>query len=65
VNAAYDGDICPACSSADTQPFAVIIGPAETYGYQCLDCATLWPVLQSGTLPPALASLAGLTGSGQ
>jgi hypothetical protein len=54
VNAAYDGDICPACSSADTQPFAVIIGPAETYGYQCLDCATIWPVIQAGTLPAAL-----------
>ena len=38
-------DCCPACGSADLQPFAVIVGAAETYGYQCLDCATLWPVL--------------------
>ena len=55
MTAAYDGDICPACGSPDTQPFAVIVGPAETYGYQCLDCATIWPVIQAGTLPAALA----------
>jgi translation initiation factor 2 beta subunit (eIF-2beta)/eIF-5 len=53
VTAAYDGDTCPACGSPDTQPFAVIVGAAETYGYQCLECATIWPVIQAGTLPDA------------
>ena len=62
---AQHGDCCPACGSADLQPFAVIVGAAETYGYQCLDCATLWPVLQTGTLPPSLARAAGLTGRGR
>ena len=57
------GDSCPACGSADTEPFAVIVGAAEIYGYQCLDCATLWPVLQTGTLPPSTARAAGLTGN--
>ena len=58
------GDICPSCGSDDTEPFAVIVGAAETYGYQCLDCATLWPVLQTGILPPRLARAAGLTSRG-
>ena len=62
---AQHGDICPSCGSTDLLPVAVIVGAAETYGYQCLDCATLWPVLQSGTLPSALAHAAGLTGSGE
>lgn len=44
-------DACPACGSDDVQPYAIIIGAAETYGYQCLDCAATWTVLQTGTLP--------------
>jgi hypothetical protein len=48
-------DYCPACGSNELLPFAVIVGAAETYGYQCLSCSVTWPVLQSGTLPDALA----------
>jgi hypothetical protein len=29
-------DRCPACGSDEVQPFAIIVGAAETYGYQCL-----------------------------
>ena len=49
------GDRCPACGSDELQPYAVILGAAEAYGYQCLACSVTWPVLQSGTLPDALA----------
>jgi hypothetical protein len=49
------GDRCPACGSDELQPYAVILGAAEAYGYQCLSCTVTWPVLQSGTLPDALA----------
>lgn len=56
------GDLCPACHSDEVLPFAIIVGAAETYGYQCLSCAAIWPVLQSGTLPDALASVWGVTG---
>jgi hypothetical protein len=45
------GDYCPACGSDEIQPFAVIAGAAEAYGYQCLACTVTWPVLQAGTLP--------------
>ena len=62
---ARHGDYCPACGSADIEPFAVIVGAAETYGYQCLDCATIWPVIQTGILPPSLAPARGLTGCGE
>ena len=56
------GDLCPACGSDDLLPFAIIVGAAETYGYQCLSCAVTWPVLSSGTLPDALALALGVTG---
>jgi transposase-like protein len=52
VNAPGREDACPACGSEDVQPYAIIIiGAAETYGYQCLDCAATWTVLSSGSLP--------------
>jgi hypothetical protein len=56
------GDLCPACGSDEVLPFAVIIGAAETYGYQCLSCTVTWPVLSSGTLPDALALTLGVRG---
>ena len=56
------GDLCPACGSAELLPFAVFVGAAETYGYQCLSCAVTWPVLSSGTLPDALAPVWGARG---
>jgi len=49
------GDLCPVCGSDEVLPFAIIVGAAEVYGYQCLSCSAIWPVLQSGTLPDALA----------
>ena len=55
-------DYCPACGSNELQPYAVIVGAAETYGYQCLSCSVTWPVLQSGTLPEALARSLGAKG---
>jgi hypothetical protein len=42
---AYTGDCCPACGSDQILPYAVLIGGAEEYGYQCLACAVMWPVL--------------------
>ena len=48
-------DCCPACGSEEVQPFAVILGAAETYGYQCLACAVTWTVIQTGTRPDARA----------
>jgi hypothetical protein len=44
-------DICPACGSTEIQPYAVILGAAETYGYQCLTCAALWPVITPDDTP--------------
>ena len=55
-------DYCPACGSNELLPYAVIVGAAETYGYQCLSCSVTWPVLQSGTLPDALARSLGRKG---
>ena len=46
----YHGDCCPACGSHQVTPYAVIVGVTEEYGYQCLACAVMWPVL---TYPPA------------
>jgi hypothetical protein len=48
-------DYCPACGSNELLPFAVIMGAAETYGYQCLSCSVTWPVLTSGELHDARA----------
>jgi hypothetical protein len=55
-------DRCPACGSDEVLPYAIILGAAEVYGYQCQDCAASWAVLQSGTLPDALARSAGVKG---
>ena len=55
-------DYCPACGSNELLPYAVIVGAAETYGYQCLSCSVTWPVLQSGTLPDARALSRALKG---
>ena len=41
----YGSDCCPACGSQETQPYAVILGASEEYGYQCLACQVMWPVL--------------------
>jgi hypothetical protein len=46
-------------------PYAIILAAAEVYGYQCQDWTVTWTVLQSGTLPDALARTAGVTGTGQ
>jgi hypothetical protein len=43
--AAYTGDCCPACGSHEVIPYAVLFGGTEEYGYQCLACAVMWPVL--------------------
>ena len=41
----YSGDCCPACGSHQVIPYAVIVGGGEEYGYQCLVCEVMWPVL--------------------
>ena len=41
----YDGDCCPACGSHQVIPYAVLVGASEEYGYQCLVCQVMWPVL--------------------
>ena len=64
MTAMHTGDLCPACGSDEVLPFAIIVGAAETYGYQCLFCSVTWPVLQSGTLPDALALSWGAMGTG-
>ena len=38
-------DSCPACGSCQVIPYAVLAGGSEEYGYQCLACAVMWPVL--------------------
>ena len=45
------GDRCPACDSDEVQPFALIVGAAETYGYQCLACSVIWTVMATAALP--------------
>ena len=52
MTARYDGDRCPACGSSQVIPYAVLIGASEEYGYQCLACQVMWPVL---TYPGAAA----------
>ena len=49
MTARYTGDCCPACGSHQVTPYAVIVGSSEEYGYQCLACEVMWPVL---TYPP-------------
>lgn len=41
----YTGDCCPACGSHQVIPYAVLAGDSEEYGYQCLVCQVMWPVL--------------------
>jgi hypothetical protein len=41
----YSGDCCPACGSYRAIPYAVVVGGYEEYGYQCLACEVMWPVL--------------------
>jgi formate dehydrogenase maturation protein FdhE len=55
-------DSCPACGSEDVQPFALIVGAAETYGYQCLVCTVTWTVMQTST-PPDARVLRGVKGT--
>jgi hypothetical protein len=45
MTARYFGDCCPACGSDDILPYAVLVGGGEEYGYQCLVCEVMWPVL--------------------
>lgn len=52
----YHGDCCPACGSCQVIPYAVLVGSSEEYGYQCLACEVMWPVLTysaNGTSSPA------------
>jgi hypothetical protein len=45
MTARYHGDCCPACGSHQVIPYAVLVGAREEYGYQCLACEVMWPVL--------------------
>jgi hypothetical protein len=45
MTARYYCDCCPACGSHQVIPYAVIVGSIEEYGYQCLACEVMWPVL--------------------
>ena len=45
MTARYHGDCCPACGSHQVIPYAVLVGSSEEYGYQCLACEVMWPVL--------------------
>ena len=45
MTARYTGDSCPACGSQQVIPYAVLVGGSEEYGYQCLACEVMWPVL--------------------
>jgi hypothetical protein len=54
VSARYTGDCCPACGSHQVIPYAVVVGAAEEYGYQCLVCEVMWPVMiYTGSRTPA------------
>lgn len=48
----------PACGSHEVIPYAVLVGSAEEYGYQCLACEVMWPVL---TYPARQITTAGRT----
>ena len=45
------GDCCPACGSDQILPYAVLVGGTEEYGYQCLACQVMWPVLTYPAVP--------------
>ncbi len=53
MTARYTGDCCPACGSHQVIPYAVLVGGTEEYGYQCLTCEVMWPVL---SYPPGSAT---------
>jgi hypothetical protein len=54
MSARYHGDCCPACGSHQVIPYAILIGGAEEYGYQCLACEVMWPViLYAGSEEPS------------
>jgi transposase-like protein len=55
----YHGDCCPACGSYQVTPYAVTLGAAEEYGYQCAACQGMWPVLTA----PSAARAACPSGS--
>ena len=57
-------DRCPACGSDEVQPFAIIVGAAETYGYQCLACTVTWTVMQTPTPPDPRAVRSALKAAG-
>jgi hypothetical protein len=45
MTARYHGDCCPACGSHQVITYVVLVGGSEEYGYQCLVCEVMWPVL--------------------
>ena len=52
MSARYHGDCCPACGSHQVIPYAVVVGATEEYGYQCLVCEVMWPVMTyAGSAP--------------
>ena len=57
-------DSCPSCGSDEVQPFAIIVGAAETYGYQCLACSVPWTVLQTASPPDPRAVRSALRAAG-
>jgi hypothetical protein len=61
MTARYHGDRCPACGSHEVIPYAILIGATEEYGYQCLACDVMWPILTY----PATTATAHRTGSTQ
>ena len=64
MTAARREDRCPSCGSDEVQPFAVIVGAAETYGYQCLACSIPWIVMQTATPPDHRAVRSALRAAG-
>ncbi len=57
-------DRCPSCGSDEVQPFAIIVGAAETYGYQCLACSVTWTVMQTASPPDPRAVRSALRAAG-
>ena len=53
MTARYHGDCCPTCGSHQVIPYAVLVGGSEEYGYQCLACEVMWPVLTYPASKPA------------
>jgi formate dehydrogenase maturation protein FdhE len=57
VSTRYTRDCCPACGSHQVIPYAIIVGATEEYGYQCLICEVMWPVMiYTGDSTPASSS---------